>query len=211
MTASLSCVLALVLVLDVSLSVDESRWVQQRDGHAEAFTSQTIYNYIQTNGRIAVSTVAFADESSVLIDWTMLENRLDVINFSQTLRNLSRPQLGVLTKISSGVRLAEELLTQNSPCNAERLVIDVAADGHETNGYDRSITERLQTFGIQVNGLAIENPRPELDLGVWFRENVVTSDGFVVVSRGFEEIAVAVRRKLEIEILGSVILNDYIR
>lgn len=78
MTASISCVVALVLALDVSGSVNEERWIQQRDGHANAFNSQIISNYIETDGRIAVSVVAFADSARTLLEWRILSSRGEI-------------------------------------------------------------------------------------------------------------------------------------
>lgn len=207
MTASISCVVALVLALDVSGSVNEERWIQQRDGHANAFNSQIISNYIETDGRIAVSVVAFADSARTLLEWRILSSRGEIQQFSQDLASLQRPRLGLNnTFISSGVTHSIGLLEQELPCNPERRVIDVAADGDD-DSYTATIVENAERLSIQINGLAIIAPNQVRDLDGWMRDTMITSDGFVVVSRGFEEIETAVRRKLEIEIIGELNVN----
>lgn len=205
----MNCALALVLLLDVSMSVTEERWIQQRNGHANAFNSEKILEHIERGNPIVVSVAAFSEDVNTIVDWRILRNREDLISFSQEIIQIQRPSLGIFTFINRGIRFSLDLLQQELPCTPERLVVDVAADGND----DRTdLLEELrleaQSIPVQINGLAIAREGvPEIinrNLVEFFREHVVTVDGFVVRSDGFSDIERAVRRKLEIEIIGGI-------
>ncbi len=65
---------ALVLVTDVSRSIDDSEFKLEKDGYASAFTSQQVLDAIQGGpiGAIAVAYVEFASSFEVrtVLDWT---------------------------------------------------------------------------------------------------------------------------------------------
>lgn len=203
------CTLALVMLLDVSHSVDESRWIQQRNGHVDAFRSETVLHHVETSGPIAVSVVAFSDNAEPIIGWQVLQNRLQVLEFATRLESIERPYFGMYTDIYRGMSVSINLHDQEISCIPERRVIDVSADGDQ-NGPVPSVNPRdvAEQNGITVNGIAIFR-NDSLDsvnerLQTFFEENIKTSDGFVLVSNGFNDIARAVRRKLEIEIIGDL-------
>ena len=70
---------ALVLVTDVSRSIDDSEYKLEKDGYASAFTSRRVLEAIQGGpvGKIAVSYVEFASSFEVrtVLDWTVIRDR----------------------------------------------------------------------------------------------------------------------------------------
>lgn len=210
------CTLALVMLLDVSHSVDESRWIQQRNGHVDAFRSETILNHVNTSGPIAVAVAAFSDNAEAIIGWQILENRLQVLDFATRLENIDRPYFGMYTNIYAGITTSINLHSQEIPCTPERRVIDVSADGeHNSSSVEINPRDIAEQNGITINGIAIsrDDVTEEVNnrLREFFEENVKTSDGFVLVSNGFNDIARAVRRKLEIEIIGQIENSQFLR
>ena len=69
---------ALVLVTDVSRSVDDREYKLEKDGYTSAFTNDKVLEAIQGSpiGRIAVAYVEFASSSEVrtVLDWTVIKD-----------------------------------------------------------------------------------------------------------------------------------------
>src|ERR1700759_5059615 len=70
--------LTLVLVSDVSRSIDDSEFKLEKEGYAAAFTSKQVLDAIQGGniGKIAVSYVEFASSFEVrtVIDWSTIHD-----------------------------------------------------------------------------------------------------------------------------------------
>ena len=71
--------MALVLVTDVSRSIDDSEFKLEKDGYASAFTNQKVLEAIHGGpaGKIAVAYVEFASSFEVrtVLDWTVIRTR----------------------------------------------------------------------------------------------------------------------------------------
>lgn len=202
-----ACVLALVMLLDVSHSVDNGRWIQQRDGHADAFRSSAVLEFIETTGPIAVSVAGFGSRAEVIQDWMILTNRLEALHFADRFSSFARPSLEMLTFTGAGMQISLDL-HQNVPCNPERRVIDVVADGAENGGPSPSIFRDIATEqGITINTIAVLNSEQAQDIQEYFikfmNEQVRTPDGFSMTSNGFDDIFRTIRRKIELEIIGD--------
>ena len=69
---------ALVLVTDVSRSIDDSEFKLEKDGYASAFVNQKVLEAIQggPTGQIAVAYVEFASSFEVrtVLDWTVIRD-----------------------------------------------------------------------------------------------------------------------------------------
>ena len=69
--------LALVLVTDVSRSIDDSEFTLEKDGYDRAFTSDQVLSAIKNGplGKIAVAYVEFASgfEVKTVLDWTVIQ------------------------------------------------------------------------------------------------------------------------------------------
>ena len=185
---------ALVLVTDVSRSIDDSEFKLEKDGYASAFVNQKVLEAIQggPTGRIAVAYVEFASSFEVrtVLDWTVIRDRTSAQTFVSNLAAAPRSFWG-RTSISAGMDQAVQLLT-GPGLSAARRVIDVCGDG--TNNAGREVAEARDDAvksGITINGLAIINDHPVSwtfahvqppgGLANYYRENVTGGPGSFVV------------------------------
>ena len=201
---------ALVLVTDVSRSIDDSEFQLEKRGYATAFTDPKVVAAIQGGpaGRIAVAYIEFSssDQIRTLIDWTVISDADSAGQFASLMTSLPRSSYG-RTAISGGVDLAAKMLAQGDFGDARR-VIDVAGDG--TNNAGRPVTDARDdavAAGVTINGLTIINDHPVSytfahvqppgGLTNWYRENVTGGVGsFVVEVHDFSSFGEAMTRKL---------------
>ena len=202
--------LALVIVTDVSYSVDENEAHFQRQGAVTAFRNSDVVKAIQSGslGRIAVTYLDFSSyqASKVIVGWTLVHDKASADAFADILASKPRT-LGVQTSISSGLELAERLL-ETSPYTATKRVIDVSGDGPNNEGHlvDK-VRDEIVAKGIVINGLPIMTPADQYDvyylpdLDKYYAGCVIGGPGaFIQVAHGFEDLARALRRKLILEI-----------
>jgi hypothetical protein len=210
--------LVLVLVSDVSRSVDDSEFKMEKDGYAAAFNDPRVLAAIKGGpiGAVAVAYIEFAGSYEVrtVLDWRVVRDAESAKTMTEALVTASRSFWG-RTSISAGIDRAIQLIAE-SPFEAQRRVIDVAGDG--TNNSGREVTaarDDAVAAGVTVNGLAIinENPvsytfahvQPPGGLPNWYKENVTGGPGnFVVEVHSFQAFGEAVTRKLINEIAGTV-------
>jgi hypothetical protein len=201
---------ALVIVTDVSYSVDENEARFQREGAITAFRSPDVVKAIQAGavGQIAVAYIDFSSYSTnkVIANWQIVKDKASADAFADVLTAAPRT-LGVQTSISSGLEMAEHLL-EISGYRATRRVIDVSGDGPNNEGHlvDKTRDEILAK-GITINGLPIMTPADQFDvyylpdLDRYYEGCVIGGPGsFLQVAHGFEDLARALRRKLILEI-----------
>ena len=201
---------ALVLVSDVSRSIDDSEFQLEKDGYAAAFTSPGVLAAIQGGpvGTVAVAYVEFASSFEVrtVLDWTVIRDKPSAQDFAAKLGAAPRSFWG-RTAISSGIDRGVQLLAE-SGLTPTRRVIDVCGDG--TNNAGREISDARDDAvkaGITVNGLAILNDHPVSwtfahvqppgGLVNYYRQNVTGGPGsFVVEVHGFHGFGEEMTRKL---------------
>jgi hypothetical protein len=209
--------LTLVLVTDVSRSIDDSEFKLEKEGYAAAFTSQQVIDAIRggTIGAIAVAYVEFASSFEVrtVLDWSVIRGEASAQAFADKLLGAPRSFWG-RTAISAGVDRAVQLLAE-SGLDAPRHVIDVCGDG--TNNAGRDVTEARDDAlkaGITINGLAIINDHPVSwtyahvqppgGLPNYYRENVTGGpSSFVLEVHDFHTFGEAMTRKLVTEIAAN--------
>src|SRR5581483_804804 len=101
--------LTLVLVDDVSRSVDDTEFDLQKQGYAAAFNDPEVLAAIQggANGAIAVQYIEFASsyEVKTVIDWTVIHDKASAADFAQKFLAAPRSYWG-RTAIGSGIELA---------------------------------------------------------------------------------------------------------
>jgi hypothetical protein len=208
---------ALVLVTDVSRSIDDSEFKLEKDGYTAAFTSQKVLDAIHggPTGKIAVAYVEFASgfEVRTVLDWTVIQDKASAQVFVDRLAAAPRSFWG-RTSISAGVDQAVQLLAE-SGMNATRHVIDVCGDGTNNAGREASdARDDALKAGITINGLAIINDHPVSwtfahvqppgGLAKYYRENVTGGPGsFVMEVHDFSTFGEAMTRKLVDEIAAG--------
>ena len=200
----------LVLVTDVSYSVDENEARFQREGAIAAFRNAEVVKAIQAGalGRIAVSYIDFASagQERILVNWQIVHDKASADAFADALVRVPRT-LGVQTSISSGIALASRMI-ETSGFNATEKVIDVSGDGPNNEGprVDRMRDETVAK-GVTINGLPIVTEADKFDvyylpdLDKYYAGCVIGGpNAFYQVAHGFEDLARAIRRKLILEI-----------
>ncbi len=207
---------AIVLVSDVSRSVNDGEYKLMKDGYAAAFTSDAVINAIRGGalGAIAIAYVEFAGAGEVrtVLEWQVISDRASAELFVNRLRVQPRSYWG-RTAIGDGIDHAMKELSRLGH-TAMRRVIDVCGDG--TNNSGREVTDARDDAvaqGVIINALAIINdsPFPWAQAHVnppggllnYFRENVVGGPGaFALETREFVRFGEAMTRKLVLEIAG---------
>jgi hypothetical protein len=210
--------LALVLVTDVSRSIDDSEYDLEKQGLATAMRDPAVLGAIRNGaiGTIAVAYIEFAGpyEVRTIVDFTLIRNAASAQAFSDRLIAAPRAFSG-RTSISAGIDAAVDLLMKSN-LEAQRRVIDVCGDG--TNNAGRDVTaarDDAVRAGILINGLTIINDHPVSytfahvappgGLTNWYRENVIGGPGsFVLEIHDFQTFGEAMKRKLLNEIAGTL-------
>jgi hypothetical protein len=204
-----SCLAAVVLLLDVSGSIDNSHYVAQRDGTAAAFEHPQVITAIESSGGIAATVVEFAYRSTTRLAWTMIRDEASARRFAGEIRSLVRSENGFITAIGDAMEHGRELL-RSPPCFPERRVIDVSTDGYAEGGSIGAMQARDAAVadGVEVNALLFDatvDPDTEpFDADEmhaaeeWLRGHVAT--GFVRLTHRTGTYGDAFRHKLVLEI-----------
>jgi Protein of unknown function (DUF1194) len=196
---------ALVLAVDVSLSVNDQRYQLQREGLAAAFESPDLARAITggPNGAVSVSVMEFSDPDRQfpVIEWTRIASAADAQHLAARIRKTRRSSDG-LTGIADALLAAQELFDE-SPFAASRRVVDVSGDGMNNIGTEMTTArDQLVAAGITINGLPILSEEPWLE--TYYTEYVIGGpDAFVITAEGLDSFAAAMKRKLVQELLVS--------
>jgi hypothetical protein len=195
---------ALVLALDVSLSVDEREYTLQRDGIAAAFESSALMAAVAggKNHAVDVLVLEWSDPEVqvVTVDWTRVSDAASANAFAAKVRTTKRSSQG-LTAIGNGL-MAAGAAFERLPDQAARRLIDVSGDGMANIGVPcPEARDALLARGITINGLVILNDEPWVD--GYYSENVVGGPGaFLMQVADYREFAAAIREKLLSEIVA---------
>lgn len=193
------CELALVIAIDVSGSVSDRYYELQRDATARAI--ELVVNPNQ-NLPIALSVVMWGQGPVVVLPWQILHTRQHSGAVARQLSAVQRPMTG-LTNMVAAIEKSIEML-DDAPCNAERQLIDISGDGTSDDGDPSALRDRAQEMGIQINGLPIVTDVQTTDIVQYFRDKVITYDGFIVAANDWNDYARAIRGKLSLEIAGTL-------
>ena len=212
---------ALVLVTDVSRSIDDTEFQFEKHGYAAAFADARVIAAIKAGpaARIAVAYVEFASSDQVreIVGWTVISDDASARGFTDAMEGAPRSAYG-RTAIGSGVEFATAMLADAAFAEAHR-VIDVAGDGTSNAGVlVTQARDAAVEAGITINGLTIINDHPVSytfahvqppgGLTNYYRENVTGGPGsFVVEVHDFSTFGDAMTRKLINEIAGLPIFR----
>ena len=205
---------ALVLLSDVSRSVDDSEFQLEKQGYAAALQDKRVLDAIAggPTGAIAIAYVEFAgsEEVTTVLDWRIVRTAADAQALADEIAKAPRSAWG-RTSISAGLDHSVSLLSEIS-VEPARQVIDVAGDGTNNGGRDvQAARDDALAKGITINGLAIinDNPanlayahvQPPGGLPAWYQANVTGGPGsFVLEVHSFQTFRDAMVRKLLSEI-----------
>lgn len=213
--------LALVLLNDVSRSMDESEFALVKAGYRAAFADpDVIAALIGNSNGIAVAYVEFSgkDEIQLVQDWQMLTDAASARAFGEAIAEAPRSSAGN-TALSAGIAEAARLLLDGD-FGAARQVIDVASDHPSDGGRSAAVRDAAVAAGITINALAIidEQPIGTIDgrltysaarwgsesIVEFYLRNVVGGPGsFAVEARDFAVFGEALKRKLLLEFIAN--------
>ncbi|WP_107987610.1 DUF1194 domain-containing protein [Breoghania corrubedonensis] len=209
--------LALVLLTDVSYSVDANEYVLIKEGYRMAFADADVIATIEAAGGVAVTYVEFSDRNAVetVLDWRVLRGKADAVAFGLSIAAAPRTSAGN-TALEAGLREATRKLTE-SPFPEARMVIDVASDLAWDGGRAAASRDEAVDAGVTINGLPIiEQTRvasidgrlafpdyqpPDGIVGFFAREVIGGNGAFLVEARDFHDFGDALRRKLLRELM----------
>jgi hypothetical protein len=202
--------LELVLAVDVSRSMDFDELDVQREGYVSAFRHPEVISAIRSGplGRIAVAYVEWAGplNQATVIPWTLIDGEAAALAFAARLSATRRGRY-MWTSISAGLVYAAAAFADNE-FTSVRQVIDISGDGPNNRGMPiEPVRAGIAASGITINGLPLVVKRygpysiPNLDM--YYEDCVIGGPGaFLIPVHDMSQFALAVRRKLLLEIAG---------
>jgi hypothetical protein len=203
--------LQLVIAIDVSASMDESRRRVQREGYARAIRSAEVLAAIKSgpHGRIAIACFGWAspDYQRVIAPWTIVETRADADTVAHAIEKEQLAAEGG-TSISAALLFSERLL-HTAGIRADRKIIDVSGDGPNNSGpLLRLARDSVLADGVTINGLAIAlkeertfGPFAPTTIRSYYQDCVIGGAGaFVIEVAEVGDFEPAIRTKLTREI-----------
>jgi hypothetical protein len=194
----------LVLAVDASGSVNQTRFELQRRGYAEAFRNPRVLNAIRglSTQSIAVTMVQWTGPTLQVqaVPWTLIKDEASANAFADAIEAAPRQLFGGGTSISGAIDHAMLLLLPAAPFRGLKRVIDISGDGSNNRGRDvREARDEAVRAGVVINGLPIVSLEPYLDK--YYSDHVIGGPGsFVVAAESYDAFAGAVLRKLILEI-----------
>jgi hypothetical protein len=200
---------ALVLSIDVSNSVDATRYQLQLEGIAKALEDESVIDAILTGGRggILISLVMWADKPKISIPWSRITSKEESLAIAQQVRRLPR-EGGEFTCMSGMMRMIADKVVTQIPATANRIVVDVSGDGKDNCNREEPVEvvrDELVDLGVIINGLPILEGDDGPSLEGWYTDHVIGGPGaFVLPAKGFGDFERAIRQKFVNEISGTV-------
>ena len=204
--------LELVLLIDVSGSVNDSEYALQKGGYVSAFQSAAVQNAIlgSVGGAIAVTYVEWsgAAQQAQKVGWTLINSAASANSFAGLINGVVRAYSGS-TAIQNAMHYGAGLFgteTGGAISNgfeSGRQVMDVSGDGICNDGDCTVANGRNYALGLGVdtiNGLAIGNQ----SITDYYNNSVKGGGGFVIDVANFSDFGAAIERKLIKEITNDV-------
>jgi Protein of unknown function (DUF1194) len=206
--------LLLALAMDVSRSMEQPKFLLQREGYAAAIMNPQVLNAIKSgpHQKIAVCFIDWSGpgQQQLVIDWSVVDSVASARHFGDLIFESSR-SFNDSTSIGGGIGFAAAQIAR-APLEAERHAIDVSGDGTNNAGRDVQLArDQAVAKGIVVNGIAIltelqysripEHTNPPGGLEKYYRDNVIGGPGsFVMVAEDFSSFGRSMVKKLIAEI-----------
>lgn len=212
--------LALVLLNDVSQSMDEREYALVKEGYRQAFRdSEVIAALIGNAGGVTVTYVEFSskDEIRTVLDWRLLTDAASAHAFGEDIAAAQRSSNGN-TALAAALAEASRLL-QERDFGPARRVIDVASDLPRDGGRAGPVRDAAVAAGLTINALAIVDDHPFgtidgrlsyrarwgniNDVDFYLRDVVGGPGSFAVEARSYEAFGEALKRKLLLEFIAA--------
>ncbi|MBE9635734.1 DUF1194 domain-containing protein [Salipiger mangrovisoli] len=191
-----ACETALLLAMDVSNSIDPAEYAIQAEGLAQALRDPEIAA-LMVEDRIALAVLQWSGPAhqALTLDWTQITEPAELTRFAEAAERMQRAF--VLSDTAPGAALTAALDAMEAAPSCTRRVIDISGDGTPNSGPSASAARvRAERMGVTVNGLAIEGPGHGLPVSNYYRQVLITRDGFVMTARSHQGFAETLRRKI---------------
>ena len=201
---ALACETALLLSIDVSGSIDAGDYRLQTEGLASALSDPEVAEAL-VRGQVALAVVQWSgvEEQALVLPWQRMLTARDVTRFAARAAAIPRAFSGSDTAVGEGLRFAASQFAAVPDCR--RKVIDISGDGQENAGFtDAKARSEAVGQGLTINAIAIEEPGPASPISAYYRNWIITPDGFVVTARGLRDYAGTLRLKLLRELVEPV-------
>ena len=206
----------LLLLMDVSGSVNSTEFDLQKNGYVSAFQNAAVHAALAstTNG-VAVQLVQWsgAAEQFVSVGWTHLYDAASSNAFAAAIAGMSRAYSGTTglgEAVNAGIAMfGDETGGAANGFESLRQVIDVSGDGADNTGALSTSQGRDAALfaGVDViNGIAILG---ESGLLTHYQTQLVGgtnangSPAFVLTASGFADFENAITQKLQAEVTGT--------
>lgn len=193
-----ACETALVLAIDVSNSIDSGEYRIQAEGLAEALLDPLVMESLVT-GQVALTVIQWSGVGNqvVSVPWRRMITDEDVRAVAAEARGMRRAIIMSNTAVGDLIRFARGQFAAVTDC--KRRVIDISGDGDDNAGTvpeaERLLAER---DGVTINALAIESLG--LSITNYYRQRVITRNGFVMTARGHATYAEVLKEKIRREV-----------
>jgi hypothetical protein len=199
---------ALVLAVDVSGSVDDSRFALQMEGIAGAFEDREVQNTILSGqyGALLVTLVNWSQKPQIAVPWRVIASQADAMAFAADVRRAPR-RAEDFTCMSLMMQVVGDKVLPLMPVPADRQVVDISGDGRDNcnprTAVD-SIRDGLVADRVTINGLPIKAGREADTIAQWYEQHVIGgAAAFLLPAIGYEDFGRAIRQKFIIEISGQ--------
>ncbi len=194
----------LVLLVDVSGSINDQEHLLQKQGHADAFRDPGLHRAVAGGwlGRIAATYVEWDGSQTQVVGWHRLESPADAHRFADAILKAPRHAGLPTTSIAKALAYAPGLFGDNG-FQGIRRVIDISGDGAENTGGEPRVSRELAlASGVTtINGIVIPN---EVGVEDYYETNVIGGGGsFLVIAEDFTAFQQAILDKLIREIAGT--------
>jgi Protein of unknown function (DUF1194) len=206
--------LLLALAMDVSRSMDQSKFKMQREGYAAAIANPQVLSAIRSGAhqKIAICFIDWSGpfEQRLVVDWSVVDGIDTAVHLGDLISRAPRSFYNS-TSIGSAIDFAVTQIAR-APFESERHAIDVSGDGTNNSGRDvRFFRDRAVAQRIVVSGLVIltdiqlaqypAHTNPPGGIEKYYRDNVIGGPGsFVMVAEDYNSFGRAMVKKLIAEI-----------
>ena len=195
-TPALPCAVALVLAIDVSGSIDAGEYRTQATGTADALQDPAVTEAL-LRGQVALTVLHWSSlgQQAVTLPWTRMLTPGHIDRAADQIRQTPRAFAGSDTAVGEALDAALSLFAQVPDC--QRRIIDISGDGPENMGNTaRAARSRAMAAEVEINAIAIEDVGQSTAITRFYRDWVITRNGFVLTSRGMNAYPKAIRDKL---------------
>lgn len=196
---------AMSIGLDRSNSMSVEEQITQRNGLAWAIRNPKFAGAVQggRHGRALINVFTFKSSGmDQIIPWLELRTAEDIEHFAQIVDGIGSdmPLNGQYTNVYEAMLYGVQSVV-NSPVWAERLLVNICGDGHNSDNMvslksNAPAHTMAMQYGVVINGLSIG----EQEVADFYNQKVSTPNGFNIHVNTVEEFGEGFLRKFQGEI-----------